>query len=108
MRLGIGKVEFVAVGVRDDHEAVTPFAVLHNHATSFQIGAQGIEHADIERDEDQAVAGFIGPLRRQNELATLPFDLRDVRFRFLFIAPRFSEPELLHVEIDGPVDIRYE
>jgi hypothetical protein len=63
---------------------------------------------DSERDEHQALAHFIGPLRRENELATLPVDLRDVRFPLLLISPRLREPELLHVKIDGPVDIRYQ
>jgi hypothetical protein len=41
-------------------------------------------------------------------LATLPVDLRDPRFPLLIVSPRLREPELLHVKIDGPVDIRYE
>jgi hypothetical protein len=46
-------------------------------------------------------------LRRENELAALPVDLRDPRL------PSSSYRhgcvnELLHMEIDGPVDVRYE
>ena len=77
-------------------------------AAPFQLCAQGIQHADIERDEHQALAHFIGPLRREHELAALPVDLRDPRFPLLLISPRLREPELLHVKIDGPVDVRYE
>src|ERR1019366_968139 len=68
----------------------------------------GIQHAEIKRDEHQALAHFIGPLRRENELAALPVDLRDPRLPLLLISPRLREPELLHVEIDRPVDVRYE
>ena len=104
----IGEVKLVAVWVRNDHVPVAPLPFLHIHATPFQLRAQGIQHADIERDEHQALAHFIGPLRRENELATLPVDLCDPRFSLLLISPRLREPELLHVKIDGPVDIRYE
>jgi hypothetical protein len=44
-------------------------------------------------------------LRRENELATLPVDLRDPRFPLLLISPRLREPELLHVKIDGHLSI---
>jgi putative ABC transport system permease protein len=101
-RRRIGEVELVAVRVRDDHEPVAPLPVLHIHAAPFQLRAQGIQHADIERDEHQALAHFIGPLRRENELAALPVDLRDPRFPLLLISPRLREPELLHIKIDGP------
>ena len=104
----IGEVKLVAAWVRNDHVPVAPLPFLHIHATPFQLRAQGIQHADIERDEHQALAHFIGPLRRENELATLPVDLRDSRFSLLLISPCLREPELLHVKIDGPVDIRYE
>src|SRR6266568_174846 len=107
-RRRIGEVELVAVRVRNDHEPVAPLPVLHIHAAPLQLRAQGIQHADIERDEHQALAHFTGPLRRENELATLPVDLRDPRFSLLLISPRLREPKLLHVKIDGPVDIRYE
>jgi hypothetical protein len=71
--------ELIAVRVSDDHESVAPLPVHHFHAAPLQLNAQGIQHADIERDEHQALAHFIGPLRRENERATLPVDLRDPR-----------------------------
>ena len=91
-RRRIGEVELVAVRVRDDHEPVAPLPVLYIHAAPFQFRPQGIQHADIERDEHQALANFIGPLRRENELAALPVDLRDPRFPLLLISPGCVNP----------------
>src|SRR5207253_2227851 len=104
----VRKVKLVAVGVHYDHESVTPVPIFHVHSPSFQLRAQGIQHFDIERDEHEALAYLIGPLRGENERAALPLDLSDPSLPLFLITPWLAEPKLLHVEIDRSVDLRHE
>jgi hypothetical protein len=108
VRRGRADAELIAVRVRDDHEPVAPLAVFHIHAALFQLRAQGIQHAGIERDEHQPFAHFIGPLARKNKLAAAPVDLRDPRFPLVLISPRRGEPERLRLELCRPFDVRHE
>src|SRR5207245_23689 len=68
----------------------------------------GIQHFDIERDEYEALAHLVGPLRGENERAALPLDLSDPSLPLFLITPWMAEPELRHVEIDRSVDVRHE
>src|SRR5438132_8181034 len=104
----VRKVKLVAVGVHYDHEPVTPVPIFHVHAPSSQLRAQGIQHFDIERDEYEALAHLVGPLRGENERAALPLDLSDPSLPLFLITPWMAEPEPLHVEIDRSVDVRHE
>src|SRR5579859_5972722 len=83
----VGKVEFVAIRVYDDHQPVAPLPVLHLHAAPFQFRAQGVQNLRVERDEHQSLTHFVRPLRRQNELASYPRHLRHKRLSYILVAP---------------------
>ena len=116
-RLGrIVEEELVAVGIVDHQKAVAPRAVLDRSALGLEFGAQCIQgggrglagrRLDVQGNEHQPLANFLRPGVGQDQCATLPVNLCDVRSAVLVVAPRAREAEPVDVKAERGLNIRY-
>ncbi len=105
--------QLVSVEIVDHQKPITPRTVLGRNTLGFELFSQRVQssnlllHRDVEGDEYQALARLLRPRIREDESAARPFDLRNMRFSILIVAPGAGESKLVNVKAQGSFNVCY-
>ena len=99
----IGKEQFVAIGVFDNHRVITPPAIPDRRSPPLEFGPQRLQQSQVDRDKDAAAPNLFGLLAVEDDFAVLAVDLTDEDLPFPLVAEPLGEAELFGVERDRPL-----